>query len=71
MSKIYSKYSFDRYGDDMCELILSYLSFEDKIRFECVSTQFCRLVYQKQYELIIDEKFFNKLKQTDTLGNEW
>ena len=36
-----TKYGFDvnafnRFGDDLCELILSYLSFEDKMRFECV-----------------------------------
>src|SRR6267154_1569112 len=44
----------DRICDDLSEVLLSYLSFEDKIRFECVSQQFARTVYQKQYELIID-----------------
>ena len=71
MTQTYSKSSFDRYGDDLCELILGYLSFSDKIRVECVSTQFCRSVYKNQYELSIDDKFFAKLKRTDTLGNEW
>jgi hypothetical protein len=28
-----------RICDDLCEVLLSYLSFEDKIRFECVSKQ--------------------------------
>jgi hypothetical protein len=29
-----------RICDDLCEVLLSYLSFEDKIRFECISKQF-------------------------------
>ena len=70
MSQIYSKSSFDRFGDDLCELILSYLSFDDKIRAQCVSTQFSRSVYQKQYELTLNEKVFTRLKKSDILGNE-
>jgi hypothetical protein len=30
----YSKSSFERFGDDLCELLLSYLSIGDKINFE-------------------------------------
>ncbi len=40
----------------MCEVLLSYLSFEDKIRFECVSKQFQRLIFNKQH--IIDIQYF-------------
>ena len=29
----------DRFGDDLTELILQYLTFEDKVRLECVSKQ--------------------------------
>ena len=43
----------DRFGDDMCELILSYLSLEDKFRFECVSKQWNRCVFEKHFELDI------------------
>ena len=33
----YRRDSFsDRVCDDLCEHLLSFLSFEDKIRFECV-----------------------------------
>jgi hypothetical protein len=28
--------SFDRFVDDLCQLLLSYLSIKDKIRFECI-----------------------------------
>jgi hypothetical protein len=38
----------DRICDDLCEVLLSYLSFEDKIRFECVSKQFQSCVNNKQ-----------------------
>ncbi len=47
-----SKNSFnDRIDDDLCQLLLSYLSIEDKIRFECVSKQWKELVYNKQQRL--------------------
>ena len=45
-------------GDDLTELILQYLTFEDKVRLECVSKQWRRLVYNKQFviELLPDSK---------------
>ena len=64
---VYPKNSFDRFGDDMTELILSYLTFEDKIRLECVSKQWQRCVFQKQFVIeVIGPK---KSQQTrDSLG---
>jgi hypothetical protein len=50
---VYSKDSFDRFGDDLCELLLSFLSNSHKIYFECVSKQWKRLVFNKQKKLII------------------
>lgn len=44
----YSRQSFDRFGDDLCELLLSYLNFKDKIVFENVSHQWKRCVYNRQ-----------------------
>ena len=41
--------SFDRFGDDLTELLLSYLTFDDKIRLECVSKQWTRLILNKQF----------------------
>src|ERR1700742_1950685 len=41
----------DRICDDLCEVLLSGLSLEDKIRHECVSKQFQRCVYRRQYIL--------------------
>ena len=53
-NKVYGKDSMDRFGDDLTELILSYLWFEDKIRYECVSKQWQRCVFQKQFIFEID-----------------
>ena len=47
--KVYAKNSFDRFGDNLTELILQYLTFEDKVRLECVSKQWRRLVFNKQF----------------------
>ena len=53
----YRRDSFDdRFCDDLCEEILKYLSLEDKLRLECVSKQFQRTVFQRQYELYINIK---------------
>jgi hypothetical protein len=49
---VYPKNSFERFGDDLCELLLSYLSISDKIHFDCVSKQWQRLVFNKQKILI-------------------
>ena len=48
----YRRNSFeDRICDDLTEVLLQFLSTEDKLRFECVSKQFQRTVYQRQYDL--------------------
>ena len=40
----------DRLGDDLCQVLLSYLPFEDRFRCECVSKQWQRVVYKTQTE---------------------
>lgn len=47
------KDSSNRFSDQLLQLILSYLSFEDKFRFECLSKRTQRLIFQKQKELTI------------------
>ena len=44
----YSRDSFDRFGDDLCEELLSYLSFDSKIVFECVANQWMRTIHNRQ-----------------------
>jgi len=46
----------DRIFVDLCEVLLKCLSFEDKVKFECISKQFQKLVFNKQYIIEIDEK---------------
>src|ERR1700677_1214256 len=44
--------SLDRFGDDLCEVLLSFLSLEDRFRCQCVSKQWQRVVYNTQTELL-------------------
>jgi hypothetical protein len=44
--------SFDRFGDDLCQHLLSYLLVSDKIRYECVSKQWQQLIYNKQNKVV-------------------
>src|ERR1700743_1045931 len=59
MSGIYSKHSADRFGDDLCEVLLSYLSFEDRFRCECLSKQWQRLVYKTLNVLKIGDEYYD------------
>ena len=49
----YSESSFDRFGDDLTELIISYLPIKDKFRFECLSKRIQSLIFNKQTKLIL------------------
>ena len=41
----------DRFGDDLTEEVLQYLTFTDKVRLECVSKQWKRCVFQKEFDI--------------------
>ena len=43
----------DRFCDDLCEDILQYLPLKHKLRLECVSKQFQRTVFQKQFTITL------------------
>jgi hypothetical protein len=60
----------DRICDDLCEVLLSYLSFEDKIRFECVSKQFQKSIFNKQFIIEIDEYPNRKENTLNALMNK-
>ena len=59
--KVYANDSMDRFGDDLTELILQYMELREKIRLECVSKQWMRCVFQKQFVIEID--FFTGWRQ--------
>ena len=65
--KVYAKNSMDRFGDDLTEEILQYMTFEDKIRLECVSKQWKRCVFQRQSTIEIMS--FNSLNPSLILLN--
>ena len=47
-SQLLRKSSIERFGDDLTELIVSYLSISDKIRLECLSKQIQALIFNRQ-----------------------
>jgi hypothetical protein len=59
----YSKDSFDRFSEDLSQLLLSYLSFEEKFNFECVSKQWKHSVFNKQQKLVIKKFIYGKCAQ--------
>ncbi|CAG2113202.1 unnamed protein product, partial [Medioppia subpectinata] len=57
-----AKNSMDRFGDDLCALIVSYLSFEDRFRYECVSKQFQRTVFESVVDLTVEQRLMRQQK---------
>ncbi|XP_054155922.1 uncharacterized protein LOC128954372 [Oppia nitens] len=55
------KDSFDRFGDDLTELLLQYLPLEDRLRLQSVSKQWLALIFNTQTQLIFDDKLLQKL----------
>jgi len=45
-----------RICDDLCEVLLSYLSFEDKIRFVCFLKQWKKLIFNKQFIIEVTQR---------------
>ncbi|CAG2099968.1 unnamed protein product [Medioppia subpectinata] len=60
--QIYAKNSFDRFGDDLCGLILSYLSLEQRFVCECVSKQFRRTVFECVVDITLHKWFMRKTR---------
>ena len=67
----YRRDSMDRFGDDMCELILSELNFEEKVRLECVSKQWKRCVFQREAVLSVLEIECNDIKEQRELDKHF
>ncbi|CAG2115687.1 unnamed protein product, partial [Medioppia subpectinata] len=65
--KIYAKNSMDRFGDDLCQLLLSHLSLEDCFQCECVSKQFQRTVFESVDCIEIYSDLVNKMIKRQTI----
>ena len=50
----------DRICDDLSEVLLQFLPLDDKLRLECVSKQFQRTVFQKQFPITLQKTFVEK-----------
>ncbi|CAG2101382.1 unnamed protein product, partial [Medioppia subpectinata] len=67
--QIYAKDSLDRFGDDLCALLLSYLPLEDRFRWECVSKQFQRTVFWSAVDITLSDRFMQRIMtNTKTIG---
>ncbi len=68
VQKLEDNYRRDSFSDSVCddlsEIILQFLPIEDKFRFECVSKQFQRTVFQRHYELVITNSMCRRDDQT-------
>ena len=60
----------DRICDDLSEVILQYLSLEDRFRLECVSKQFQRTVFRSLKQLELDDSDFWATQILDTLAKK-
>ncbi|CAG2108869.1 unnamed protein product, partial [Medioppia subpectinata] len=59
-SRVYAKNSMDRFGDDLCALLLSYFPLEDRFRYECVSKQFQRTLFESVVDITINDTLLCK-----------
>jgi hypothetical protein len=57
----------DRINDNLCQIIISYLSFEEKIRFESVSKLWQKFIFNKQFCLQIDSNCFDERNSLNKL----
>ncbi|CAG2103463.1 unnamed protein product [Medioppia subpectinata] len=60
-SHIYAKDYLDRFGDDLCALLVSYLSLEDRFQCECVSKQFQRTVFVSVVDITLSDGLIHRL----------
>ncbi|CAG2109805.1 unnamed protein product [Medioppia subpectinata] len=65
-TKAIAKDSMDRYDDNVCQLLLSYLPFEDRFRYEGVSKQWQRVLYETIDEIVVDHQMVSTMIATET-----
>ena len=65
---VYEKKSMKRFGDDLTEEVLQYLTFSDKVRLESVSKQWKRLIFNKQFVFEVEEYRNRSIENQNTLN---
>ncbi|XP_054155977.1 uncharacterized protein LOC128954423 [Oppia nitens] len=55
------KDSFDRFGDDLCQLLLTNLSIDDKLRLQSVSKQWLALIFNTETDLVFCRKLLDRM----------
>ncbi|XP_054155938.1 uncharacterized protein LOC128954387 [Oppia nitens] len=55
------KDSFDRFGDDLCQLLLTNLPIKDRLILQSVSKQWLALIFNTQTHLVFNKKLLNKM----------
>ncbi|XP_054155947.1 uncharacterized protein LOC128954396 [Oppia nitens] len=63
--------SFDRFGDDLCQLLLQYLPIDDKLRLQSVSKQWLALIFNTQTDLIFNNKLLKTVSLNTSRDNNW
>ncbi|XP_054155948.1 uncharacterized protein LOC128954397 [Oppia nitens] len=58
---MFTKDSFDRFGDDLCQLLLQYLPIDDRLRLQSVSKQWLALIFNTQTDLVFDGKLLHTM----------
>ncbi|XP_054155992.1 uncharacterized protein LOC128954438 isoform X2 [Oppia nitens] len=64
------KDSFDRFGDDLCQLLLQYLPIEVKLRLESVSKQWKSLIFTTETHLVFDDRLLETLSLISLTENK-
>ena len=68
----YRRDSFeDRFCDDLSQVLLQFLSLEDKFKLEYVSKQFQRTVFQSLFGLNLDDEDVDAIEILDTLAEKF
>ena len=68
----YRRDSFeDRFCDDLSQVLLQFLSLEDKLKLEGVSKQFQRTVFQSPFELNMEDEDVDAIEILDTLAKKF
>ncbi|XP_054155931.1 uncharacterized protein LOC128954380 [Oppia nitens] len=65
-----AKDSFDRFGDDLCQLLLTYLPIDSRLRLQSVSKQWLALIFNTETHLVFDDKLLKLFDKKSLINNK-